>query len=66
MRSCLVVTRMVANLAVAPQARFSQVAPRHVEGEDWDDYPENLKVCNRIAADTLLALAYKSNTAAES
>jgi DNA-binding MltR family transcriptional regulator len=57
MRSCLVITRMVGNLAVAPRARLSQVAPGHVEGDSWDTCPENLKELNRIAAEMVLSVA---------
>jgi hypothetical protein len=56
MRSALVVTRLVANLAVAPRARASQVAPGHVGGPTWELYPDNLKELNRIAAEVILSV----------
>jgi DNA-binding MltR family transcriptional regulator len=59
-RSTLVVTRLVANLAVAPQARASQVAPGHVEGQGWELYPDNLKELNRIAAEVILRVIDQS------
>jgi hypothetical protein len=59
MRSALVVTRLVANLAVAPQARALQVAPGHVEGPTWELYPDNLKELYRIAAEVVLSVIHQ-------
>ena len=62
MRSTLVVTQLVANFAIAPEARAARVAPGHVEGDDWDDYPDNLKELNRIAAEAVLDVASGTDT----
>jgi len=59
MRSSLVVTQLVSNLAVAPEARASRVAPGHVEGRNWEEHPENFKELKRVAAEMILAVAYQ-------
>jgi len=64
-RSALVITRMVANLAVAPEARSSRVAPGHVEGESWDEYPENLKGLFRLSAEIIMAVTASAEERAQ-
>lgn len=66
MRSSLVITRLVSNLAIAPEARASRVAPGYVEGRDWDLYPDNLKELNRIAAEAVIDILQKHNPGSNS
>jgi hypothetical protein len=56
MRSSRVITQLVTNLAIAPEARASRVAPGHVEGPDWDLFPDNLKELKRISAEMILGV----------
>lgn len=52
-RSSLVLTRLMANLAIAPEARAARVSPGHVESQGWDRFPDNLKELYRIAAEAV-------------
>jgi hypothetical protein len=56
MRSSLVVTALVTNLAIAPEARALRVAPDHVARTGWDLFPDNLKELKNIAADMILSV----------
>ena len=57
MRSSLVIVGLLSNLAIAPSARASNVAPGHVAAEGWDLYPDNLKELHRLAAEVVLLVA---------
>lgn len=48
MRASMIVTELLTDLAIAPNARQAQVAPGHVSGS-WDDMPENIKEVRRLA-----------------
>lgn len=52
-RSLLLIVKLIGELAVAPEARASRVAPGDVTGTDWDLLPSNMKELNRIAARTV-------------
>jgi len=61
MRSALVVTQLVANLAVAPEARALRIAPGHVERQEWEHLPSNPKELKRIAAEVIVAVANEAS-----